>query len=119
MDGLSGRVPKYTQLVAEHGLALGKLRLGWFDELLAEIDAEVADTAATHAAANALDTVVVSHQDPIHAGVRMLTMTGLADFNSDKPAHATVVSLERVGDGWRQVGRFSPEQGDRFPPQST
>lgn len=93
--------------------------LPFSSEPLEELGRRVADTAATHAAANALDTVVVSHQDPIHAGVRMLTMTGLADFNSDKPAHATVVSLERVGDGWRQVGRFSPEQGDRFPPQST
>ncbi len=88
-------------------------------ESLAELGARVANAANAHAASTAADTVVVSHQDPIHAGVRTLTRTGLADFNDDKPAHATVVSLGRDGERWRQIDRFSPQQGDRFPPADT
>ena len=41
VDGFSERIPKYTQLVAQHGLALGKLRMEWLGELLAEIDRDL------------------------------------------------------------------------------
>lgn len=90
--------------------------LPFSSESLTELGSRVAAASADHAASVAADTVVVSHQDPIHAGVRTLTETGLADFNTDKPEHATVVTLERDDGGWTLVGRFSPQQGKRFPP---
>lgn len=86
-------------------------------ESLAELGERIAASAVAHAASSAGDTVVVSHQDPIHAGVRTLTGAGFADFNDDKPAHATVVTLERDEERWVEIGRFSPQQGDRFPPE--
>ena len=85
-------------------------------ESLAELGERIAASAIAHAASTAGDTVVVSHQDPIHAGVRILTGSGFADFNDDKPAHATVVTLQRDDGRWIEIRRFSPEQGDRFPP---
>lgn len=47
IDGLSGRIPKYTRMVAEHGVALARLRLEWLGELLAEIDRDVAAEAGS------------------------------------------------------------------------
>ena len=86
-------------------------------ESLAALGARVAEAATEHASHTTRDVVVVSHQDPIHAGIRTLTGVGLADFNDDKPAHATVVSLEAAdADRWAIVGRFDPAQGDVFPP---
>lgn len=47
IDALTERTPKYTRLVAEHGLELAKLRLQWFGELLAEIDRDLAEHRAS------------------------------------------------------------------------
>jgi broad specificity phosphatase PhoE len=86
-------------------------------ESLATLGARVAATSTQHAVTTTRDVVVVSHQDPIHAGIRTLTGDGLADFNDDKPAHATVVSLAAHDtDRWMIVDRFDPAQGAVFPP---
>ncbi len=54
--------------------------------------------------------VVVGHQDPIEAGRRTLTGRGLDDFNSAKPAHASVITLAPAGRSWRDVSTFTPSQ---------
>lgn len=90
--------------------------LPFSEESLAQLGSRVADASAEMAGRADGDVVVVSHQDPIHAGVRFLTGTGLGDFNDAKPAHATVVTLEPADGGWTEVARFEPEQGDAFPP---
>lgn len=85
-------------------------------ETLAEVGARVAAAAHDHASAVDGDIVIVSHQDPIHAGARTLTEVGFDDFDRDKPAHATVVTLRTDSTPWQGVARFDPEQGGSFPP---
>ena len=85
-------------------------------ESLESLGTRVAAAAADHALEAGGDLVVVSHQDPIHAAARVLTGAGLQDFGSDKPGHATVVSLDPSSDPWHLRRRFDPIQGPRFPP---
>lgn len=85
-------------------------------ESLVELGERVAEASIAHADEVDGEIVIVSHQDPIHAGVRTLTGRGLEDFGDDKPAHATVVSLALDQDPWTQVARFDPTQGPLFPP---
>lgn len=85
-------------------------------EPLADLGNRIAAATRLHAAASSGDVVVVSHQDPIHAGMRTLTGIGLGDFAAGKPAHATVLTLDPAPTPWRMVARFDPEQGEVFPP---
>jgi broad specificity phosphatase PhoE len=85
-------------------------------ETLADLGSRVAVAATEHAAAVDGDVVIVSHQDPIHAGTRTLTASGLDDFGVDKPAHATVVALRTDTMPWQAIARFDPAQGQLFPP---
>ncbi len=45
------------------------------------------------------DVVLVSHQDPIHAAVRLLTGTGFDGYFRDRPEHAEPIGLV-PGDPW-------------------
>ena len=45
------------------------------------------------------DVVVVSHQDPIHAAIRLLTGIGFDDYFHARPEHAEPIGLE-PGDPW-------------------
>lgn len=61
--------------------------------------------------------VAVSHQDPIQALRRALCCDGFADFHSDKPGHATVITLEPFSGAWREIGSWSPDMASpAFPP---
>lgn len=53
--------------------------------------------------------VLVAHQDPIEAGRRALCGRGLDDFHAAKPGHASVVTLIRHDDGWRDLGMWTPD----------
>lgn len=83
--------------------------LPFSDEPLDDLARRVATAAAGHhardaATATAGMTVVVSHQDSIHAGVRMLTGEGFGDFHRDKPEHAEPLHLT-PGNPWRRVDK--------------
>ncbi len=49
------------------------------------------------------EAVVVSHQDPIHAAVRVTTGRGFPGFFTDKPTHASVQTLKKNENGWDLV----------------
>jgi broad specificity phosphatase PhoE len=70
-------------------------------ETLAALAARAAAAVEEIRATSPTPAVVVGHQDPIHAAVRLLTGQGLDDFHSDKPTHAEVITLE--GPPWRVV----------------
>lgn len=61
--------------------------------------------------------IVVSHQDPIQALRRRLLGLGFANFHTDKPTHAAVVTLERQQEVWQEVESWSPPiHSPAFPP---
>ncbi|MEK7253054.1 MAG: histidine phosphatase family protein [Actinomycetota bacterium] len=63
--------------------------------------------------------IAVSHQDPIQALRRSLLRRGFADFHTDKPGHATVITLEQSEGAWHEVEFWSPPiQTPAFPPAS-
>lgn len=71
---------------------------------------------AAAAAMNGGELVVVSHQDPIHAGHLALAGRTPADYHADKPAHAGIVTLQPDATRWAEAGYWQPEQGQQFPP---
>lgn len=86
-------------------------------ETLPECGARVA--AAVKEATNALsagELVVVSHQDPIHAGYLDLAALRPEKYHNDKPNHASVLTLEPSPGSWRRVEYWEPDQGPGFPP---
>lgn len=61
--------------------------------------------------------VVVSHQDPVQALRLVLTGRNLADLHTDKPSHASIVTLERTSSGWSETRLWSPDaRSAPFPP---
>jgi broad specificity phosphatase PhoE len=62
--------------------------------------------------------VLVSHQDPVQAARLYLTGRSWRGFQSEKPGHASIVTLHGDGAGrWTETGYWEPEQGgNRFPP---
>lgn len=56
------------------------------------------------------DVVIVSHQDPTEAARRTLTGRDFEHFHRSKPAHATIVTLARRGEAWRETMTFTPLQ---------
>lgn len=62
------------------------------------------------------ELVVVSHQDPIHAGHLALVGDEPADYHAGKPAHAGVVTLLPQESTWTQLRYWEPDQGAEFPP---
>lgn len=77
-------------------------------ETLEALAARTATALAEIASRAEGPTVVVGHQDPIHAAVRHLTGAGLEDFHTRKPTHAEVITLE--GPPWRE-GDHSVHEG--------
>jgi broad specificity phosphatase PhoE len=65
------------------------------------------------------DAVLVSHQDPVQA-LRVHLVGGTRDsFPFGKPGHASVTTLERIGDRWYESGYWEPEiETIPFPPPS-
>lgn len=69
------------------------------------------------AASRGGSVVVVSHQDPIQAARFRLLGRPLSGLMVDKPGHATVLTLDRAGEGWSETGSWAPDLGGRsFPP---
>ena len=61
--------------------------------------------------------IAVSHQDPIQALRRSLLGLGFANFHTDKPTHAAVVTLERRQGVWHEAESWSPPiHTPAFPP---
>ena len=56
------------------------------------------------------DVAFVSHQDPIHGAIRLLTGTGFADYHRGKPEHCSVSTLASDGGLWRMTKYWAPEQ---------
>lgn len=54
------------------------------------------------------DVVVVGHQDPIQAARLALTGRSLSGLHSDKPTHASVITLA-PGPSWRELSFWEPE----------
>jgi broad specificity phosphatase PhoE len=52
----------------------------------------------------------VSHQDPIHAGCRVLTAAGFADYHSAKPEHCSISTLARQSPHWQLTEYWAPHQ---------
>ncbi len=75
--------------------------------------------AAVREASQALDggdLVVVSHQDPIHAGYLVLAQLRPAKYHAAKPNHAGIVSVRPLEGPWERVTYWEPDQGPEFPP---
>jgi broad specificity phosphatase PhoE len=54
------------------------------------------------------ESVLVSHQDPVHAAVRVATERGFPGFFDDKPTHGSVHTLEQIPAGWKLVDVYEP-----------
>lgn len=54
------------------------------------------------------DVVIVSHQDPIQAARLSFTGRALAGLHSDKPTHASAITLA-PGGTWREISSWAPE----------
>jgi broad specificity phosphatase PhoE len=54
------------------------------------------------------DVVIVGHQDPIQAARLALTGRDLSTLHTDKPTHASVITLT-PGTPWREVAMWEPE----------
>lgn len=95
--------------------------LGFSPESIHEVAARVLDLVADLDAAHAGGVaVVVAHQDPVQAARLALTGRDLATLHTDKPAHASVITLQRRGSVWLETGHWIPtQQSDAFPPQAT
>lgn len=61
--------------------------------------------------------VFVAHQDPIQAARLSLTKRPLPSLHHDKPGHAAVIEVRRIGSAWAEIGHWEPEQGPAFPPR--
>ena len=87
-------------------------------ESLLDVARRMADmvTELAEAARPGPEIVLVSHQDPIQACRLHLTGLKLARLHRSKPGHGSIVSLQREGAAWREVGYWEPDQGRRWPP---
>lgn len=52
------------------------------------------------------EAVIVSHQDPIHAAIRVATGRGFPGFFTDKPTHASAHTLQKTEEGWDLTGVY-------------
>lgn len=73
---------------------------------------QLADRVATaikriNESADAGDVVIVGHQDPIQAARLVLTGRGLSSLHSDKPTHASAITLT-PGPPWRELSMWEP-----------
>ena len=84
--------------------------LDFAPESLATVAARVAECVSRWTEQTEAGLAFVSHQDPIHAGWLALTGAGLEGFQSAKPEHASVTTLQRRGAGWERAEYWSPEQ---------
>ena len=84
-------------------------RLGFGDETLDMLAARMTRAIKRiEARSDAGDVVVVGHQDPIQAARLALTGRSLSGLHSDKPTHASVITLV-PGASWRELSFWEPE----------
>ena len=77
------------------------------DETLTQLaDRMVGAIRRIEARFDAGDVVVVGHQDPIQAARLALTGRSLSGLHSDKPTHASVITLTP---SWREISFWEPE----------
>ena len=84
--------------------------LDFAPESLASVAARVAECVRQWVAQTAGNIAFVSHQDPIHAGWLHLTGIGPDGYQSAKPEHASVITLQPGSAGWSRTEYWSPEQ---------
>lgn len=83
-------------------------RLDFGDETLDMMAGRMTRTVKAIAArSDAGDVVVVGHQDPIQAARLALTGRSLSGLHSDKPTHASVITLA-PGPPWRELSFWEP-----------
>lgn len=84
-------------------------RLPFADETLRSLAARVSGAIRRIDAAHRDgDVVVVGHQDPVQAARLALTGRDVAALHTDKPGHASVVTLT-PGNPWREEDMWTPE----------
>lgn len=86
------------------------LDLPFSPEPLLGVAERVATAVTEWSSASAADVAFVSHQDPIHSAIRLLTDTGFDDYHANKPEHCSITTLEQVGRHWRCVEYWAPPQ---------
>lgn len=92
-------------------------QLPFSDETLDALAERIVGAILRHRDAADGPLVIVSHQDPIQAGRLSLTGRPLTGLHQDKPAHASIVTLEGTGTTrWIERELWSPATGDPFPP---
>ncbi len=74
-------------------------------DLARRISGTVSEISDSHGGG---EIVVVSHQDPIQAGRLFLTGGDLDHLHTDKPRHASVITL-RPGRPWEEIWVMTPE----------
>lgn len=83
-------------------------------EVARRVGAVVADVGRAHPGGTA---VLVSHQDPVQAVRLASTDRDLAGLQTDKPVHASVITLESRNGGWVETSSWAPDQASApFPP---
>lgn len=91
--------------------------LPFANESLDDLAARMTAALRHHRDAATGPLVIVSHQDPIQAARLTLTGRSLADLHRDKPGHASVITLDLVGNAaWAEREHWAPAQDDLFPP---
>jgi broad specificity phosphatase PhoE len=85
--------------------------LSFASENLRELSDRVVGVMNQVAARAISESVIVSHQDPIHAAVRVATGRGFPNFFDDKPTHGSVHTLEQLRTGWVLVDAYAGTGG--------
>lgn len=84
-------------------------RLDFAEETLEMLAARMATAIKRiESGSDAGDVVVVGHQDPIQAARLTLTGRSLSNLHTDKPSHASVITL-LPGTPWRELSTWEPE----------
>lgn len=81
--------------------------LPFASESLQELADRVVGVMSQVAARSINESVLVSHQDPLHAAIRVATRRGFPNFFDDKPVHGSVHTLEQLRTGWALVDIYA------------
>lgn len=84
-------------------------------ESIADLGRRVAAAVSAAVAEHTTEVVIVSHQDPIHAGRLQLTDLGLDRLLLDRPGHCDVITLA-PGNPYRELSHWKPQLEGLPPP---
>jgi broad specificity phosphatase PhoE len=83
-------------------------------QVAARMEVALSDAGRAHPGGT---VVLISHQDPIQALRLSLTGRPLRELHTDKPGHASVITLERSSRRWIETAVWTPqERSAPFPP---